>query len=65
MCDIQVKAYVRCHRNPSHQVRGDNLRCALALARPNEQLCVPASGQQRDLPLSLDAQDTETCYSTE
>jgi hypothetical protein len=58
MCDIQVKTYARCRRNPSHQVRGDYLRCAVALARPKQHVCVPASGQQRDLPFSLDAQDT-------
>jgi hypothetical protein len=58
MCEIQVKTYARCRRNPQHDVRGDYLRCALALARPNQQLCLPASGQQRDLPLSLDVQDT-------
>jgi len=57
MCDIQIKTYASCRRNPHHEVRGDYLRCALALARPNRQLCLPASGQQRDLPLSLDIQD--------
>lgn len=58
MCDIQVTTYASCRRNPQHQVRGDYLRCAAARARPNQQLCMPASGQLRDLPLSLDAQDT-------
>jgi hypothetical protein len=58
MCDIQVKTYASCRRTPQHNVRGDYLRCVAAHARPNQQLCIPASGQQRDLPLSLDVQDT-------
>lgn len=32
--------------------------CDNAPAHPNQQLCLPASGQQRDLPLSFDVQDT-------
>lgn len=58
MCDIQVTTYASCRRNPQHQVRGDYLRCAAARIRSNQQLCLPASRQLRDLPLSLDAQDT-------
>ncbi|KAF2105242.1 hypothetical protein BDV96DRAFT_592843 [Lophiotrema nucula] len=58
MCDIRVITYACCRCNPPHQVQGDYLRCRQARARPNQQPCVPASRQQRDLPLSLDAQDT-------
>ena len=58
MCDIQVKTYRSCRARPRHNVRADYHRCPAANARPNRNLCVPPSGQLRDLPLSLDAQDT-------
>jgi len=58
MCGIACKTYAGCRRNPKHNIRTGYLRCQTAQARPNQQLCVPASGQQRDLPLTLDIQDT-------
>ncbi len=58
MCDIRIKTYRECGRNPPHNVRGEYLRCAQALARPNQKPCVPLSGSMRDLPLSLDVHDT-------
>lgn len=60
MCDIRVSTYEDCQRRPiKHQVRGEYLRCARALARPNQKPCVAASGKMRDLPLSQTPEDTD------
>jgi hypothetical protein len=59
MCSIQVTTYRNCRRNPQHQLRGNFLRCATAIARTGQQVCLPPTGQLRDLPLSLDVQDSD------
>lgn len=59
MCDIRVKTFLRCVVVPKHQVRRGYNRCQASFARPSQQVCVPPSGQLRDLPLVLDVQDTE------
>jgi hypothetical protein len=58
MCFIQITTYLNCRRNPQHEVRGDYLRCSTARARQGQTLCMPVTLQLRDLPLSLDVQDT-------
>ncbi|RAH68438.1 uncharacterized protein BO66DRAFT_440053 [Aspergillus aculeatinus CBS 121060] len=46
MC-IQV---YRCHVGCLHFYRAGWLSCDKAKARPNKELCLPASGNKRDLP---------------
>lgn len=58
ICEIQVTTYASCSCTPKHLVRGDYLQCTIARACSNQQVCVPTSGQLRDLPISLDVQDT-------
>ena len=58
MCEIRVITYASCRRNPPHNIRAEYFRCAAAQARPNQQPCLPPSGRLRDLPLTLDVQDT-------
>ena len=57
MCEVRIITYQSCAVRPRHQRREGFNRCSLANARPNQSVCVPASGQLRDLPLSQDAQD--------
>ncbi|OJJ98436.1 hypothetical protein ASPACDRAFT_44943 [Aspergillus aculeatus ATCC 16872] len=40
----------RCHGGCWHLYRAGWLSCDKAKARPNKELCLPASGNKRDLP---------------
>jgi len=53
MCDKQMHHYAAC----GHQVFYQYLKCGAARNRPNAEPCVPATGNQRDLPQKLDVQD--------
>jgi hypothetical protein len=53
MCDQRLRHYTQC----GHQYAYDYFRCPAALAREGQTVCVPASGNLRDLPRSLDAAD--------
>ena len=53
MCSKRMIHYREC----DHTWGGEILRCAAALARPQQALCIPPSGHIRDLPQELDAQD--------
>lgn len=59
MCEIQATTYYNCETFPQHIIRGAYIRCSAAEGRPYQELCVPSSGQLRDLPLSLDQEDTD------
>ena len=56
MCEQRIRHFVGCN----HDYAYDYARCTTAFARPNQAVCVPASGYLRDLPRSLDVQDANT-----
>ena len=56
MCTKRMKHYAECNHTA---YRGFN-KCAIALGRPNEEVCVPASGHSRDLIQDLDRRDRDT-----
>jgi len=55
MCEINCHHYQKCN----HFAIYDYSRCAIALARLKEELCVPTSGDLRDLPRVLDVRDQD------
>ena len=67
MCEQLCHQYMRC----GHLSARDYSKCAVALARPQQTICVPASGSIRDLPRALDAQDRNiagfcpACWATQ
>ena len=55
MCEQRCHHYQDC----GHLYPYDYTKCSVALARPNQEVCVPASGSMRDLPRALDIQDQD------
>ena len=53
MCEVRVKHYATC----AHQSSEGYNRCQAARARPGQEICIPATGNIRDLPRALDIQD--------
>lgn len=62
MCEWACKTYAACTRTPKHMNRDHIIFCTLARSDANDP-CVPPSGFLRDLPLVLDAQDTNIAGS--
>ncbi|KAL4994007.1 hypothetical protein BDV10DRAFT_177726, partial [Aspergillus recurvatus] len=56
MCDLLCKRYTG-RNGCGHTYSYDFQRCQLAFQRPNQAVCVPTSGNLRDLPRVTDAQD--------
>lgn len=56
MCDLLTRRYTG-RGGCGHCVAYDYQRCQLALRRPNKQICIPPTGNTRDLPRVLDVAD--------
>jgi hypothetical protein len=64
MCENRCATYELCRRNPKHLIRLEYIYCREALARQAEGnipgVCLPPSGDTRDLGQALDVQDEDT-----
>lgn len=62
MCEWACKTYAACTRTPKHMNRDHIIFCTPGRIDANDP-CQPATGYLRDLPLALDAQDTNIAGS--